>query len=181
MDTQERFGPVAIALHWFVAVIIVCAVVLAWIVEDLDRGATKDLVLTIHKSVGLTIFALTVFRLTWRMTHPAPPLPPEMRMPMRVAAWLTHATLYAIVFGMSVTGYLSVAARGRETTFFGIFEVPRLGPLDRAFSRSMEQVHGYGQYVLYALVLAHVGAALYHRFALKDRVLARMWPFGASA
>ena len=181
MDTQERFGPVAIALHWFVAVIIVCTVVLAWIVEDLDRGATKDLVLTIHKSVGLTIFAVTVFRLTWRMTHPAPPLPPEMSMPMRWAAWLTHATLYAIVFGMSVTGYLSVAARGRETTFFGMFEVPRLGPLDRAFSRSMEQVHGYGQYVLYALVLAHVLAALYHRFVLKDRVLARMWPFGASA
>ncbi len=180
MNTEQRFGPVAMALHWFVAVVIVCAVVLAWIVEDLDRGATKDMVLTIHKSVGLTIFAVTVFRLTWRMTHPAPPLPLEMSFAMRAAAWITHASLYALVFGMPITGYLSVAARGRETTFFGLFEVPRLGPLDRTISLNMEQAHRYGQYVLYALVLAHVGAALYHRFVLKDRILARMWPFGAA-
>lgn len=181
MNADERFGPVAMALHWFVAFTIVCAVVFAWVVEDLDRGATKDLVLTIHKSIGLTIFAATIFRLTWRLTHHAPPLPPEMSRPQRIAAWLTHASLYAIAIGMPITGYLSVAARGRETTYFGLFAVPRLGPLDRVFSLNMEQTHRYAQYVLYALIVAHVGAALYHRFVLKDRILARMWPFGVTA
>ena len=137
------------------------------------------MVLTVHKSVGLTIFAAMVFRLAWRLTHNAPPLPPETSLAIRAAAWVTHASLYAIALLMPVSGYISVAARGRETTFFGLFEVPRVGPLDRALSLNMEQAHRYGQYVLYALVLAHIGAALYHRFLLKDGIFERMWPFGS--
>jgi cytochrome b561 len=176
MKTAGRFGLVAIALHWLAAGAIVAAVILAWIVEDLERGGPKDLMLMWHKSVGLTIFAVMIVRLVWRLTHPAPPLPPQMSLPQRLAAGLTHIFLYAITLAMPVSGYLSVAARGRETLFYGLFMVPRWAPLDRALSLGMEKAHNYGQYALYVLVAAHVGAALYHHFVLRDGVLARMWP-----
>jgi cytochrome b561 len=35
--------------------------------------------------------------------------------------------------------------------------------------------HGFGARLLLALVVFHAGAALYHQFVRRDRVLRRMW------
>ena len=70
----------------------------------------------------------------------------------------------------------AVAARARETTFFWIVDIPRWVPLDRGLSRTAEFLHTNGQYVLYALLIGHVGAALYHRLVLKDLIFQRIWP-----
>jgi cytochrome b561 len=179
--TPQRFGLTAIALHWLIAALVIATLILAWIMETLDRGATKDAIEAVHKSIGLTILAFTFVRLIWRWGHRAPPLPAEMSRFQRAAAWATHAALYFVAIALPITGYLSEAARGRETKYFNLVSVPQLSPLDRHLSLLMEKVHDYGQYVLYALLAAHVGAALYHRFVLRDRILARMWPFDPPA
>jgi cytochrome b561 len=173
---HQRFGRVAIAFHWTIAGALLAVVILALAVDEMGRGEARDFVLAAHKSLGITIFMLTAFRLAWRLGHPAPPLPPDMTRWQRIAAWATHAFLYLATFLMPITGYVSVAARGRETSFFGLFPVPTWVPLDRSLSLSAEQAHDTGQYLLYALIAAHVGAALYHRLILKDQVLNRMWP-----
>ncbi len=175
-NKPTRFGPVAIALHWGIAVFAVTVVILGWAREAMEAGATKDFTLMIHKSVGLTILILTAFRLVWRFSHRAPPLPGSMTTFQRLAAWGTHFALYAITLGMPISGYLSGAARGRQTSFFNLFTVPQLSPLDSELARITHDMHIYGQWVLIALVVAHVGAALYHRFVLRDGILARMWP-----
>ncbi|MDX2144490.1 MAG: cytochrome b [Rhodospirillaceae bacterium] len=174
----QRFGTVAIALHWIVAGAVVGTVALALYLDTLELGETKNLMLTAHKSVGLTILALMALRVVWRLTHRAPPLPATMTAWQRWAAQATHIFLYVIALAMPVTGYMSVAARGRETTFFGLFRVPEIVPLDRALSNLSENLHTNGQYVLYALVGAHVAGALYHHFIAKDDILRRMWPQG---
>jgi cytochrome b561 len=115
-------------------------------------------------------------RLAWRLTHPAPPLPASMPASQRIAAGLTHALLYLTLLAMPIAGYIAVAARGRETRFFGLFEVPQWAPLSRLLSQNATTVHVYGQFLVYALLAAHIGAALYHRFVVKDDVLARMIP-----
>lgn len=172
----QRFGPIAIFLHWTVAIVLIGVVTLGLYLEDLDNGETKDFILSTHKSIGLTIFAVMCVRLVWRLTHPAPPLPPTMSKIQRLLASVTHFALYAIAFAMPLTGYASVAARGRETIFFGLFQVPALLPLNRALSNLSETLHIYGQYLLYALVAGHVAAALYHHFVVRDDILKRMWP-----
>ena len=176
----DRFGPVAMTLHWCIALLVLCAVVLGLVRESMDRGMARDTVFALHKSIGLLILALTCFRLGWRVTHPAPPLPPEMGRLQRFAAWATHSLLYVMMFAQPITGYLAEAARGRNVIVFWLLTVPHLGPIDRQFSRLMEEVHNLSQYALYALLVAHIGAALYHRFILRDRILARMWPFGTA-
>ncbi len=175
-DVQQRYGIVAIGLHWTIALCLVCAVGLALTVEQLDMGKTKTALTTLHKSVGLTIFLLTAMRLGWRLAHPAPPMPDSLSVVMRRTAFVTHATLYALTFAMPVSGYISVAARARDTTFFWLFEIPRWVPLDRGLSRTADMLHTNGQYVSYVLLAGHICAALYHRFLLKDRVFQRMWP-----
>ena len=175
--TDQRFGATAIALHWLAAMALVLVLGLAWTLEWLDRGPTKDMVLTSHKSTGIVIFVLMWARLLWRFTHPVPPWPDGMALWQRAAAGVTHVLLYITTLTMPVTGYVATAARGRETLVFGLFPLPRWVPLDRSLSLVAEQAHDFGQYVLYALALAHIGAAAYHQLILKDGVLARMWPF----
>ncbi|MDX2224653.1 MAG: cytochrome b [Rhodospirillaceae bacterium] len=172
-----RYTATAIALHWAIATAALIAVGLALTVERLDLGDTKDALLELHKSVGSLIWVLMVARLGWRLGHP-PPAPVVQPAWQRLAAKAVHATLYVLLLAMPVTGYVSVAARGRTTTVFGLFDLPRWVPLDRGLARTAENVHDLGQYALYGLVALHVGAGLYHHFVARDRVLERMWPFG---
>ena len=172
----EKFGPVAIFLHWLIAAFLIFAVTLGLIAGDAEDSGATSTILSIHKSVGLTIFILALARLAWRLTHSPPPLPQAMPRSQRIVAMITHGALYAFLFFLPVTGYVGVAARGRETTFFGLIDVPRWVPLGRALSLNAQNLHTFGQIALYVLLAAHIGAAAYHHFILKDGLLARMWP-----
>ena len=169
----------AITLHWGSAAAIAGTVILAWYFMALDTGDERTALLAIHKSVGTAILALAAVRLGWRAFNP-PPGPPLAASPQpawqRRAAGLTHGLLYVLMVLMPVTGYVAEAARARKTDFFGLFDIPRLVPLDRKLSFYAQTTHSYAQYALYALIAAHVGAALYHQFVLRDRLLDRMWP-----
>jgi cytochrome b561 len=172
----NRYGRVAVALHWIVAGCLLCSIVMGLFIGNVEESETTEQVLAVHKSFGITIFVLMLARLAWRLTHPAPPLPASMPAFQRAAAGLTHALIYVTLLAMPIAGYIAVAARGRETRYFGLFEVPQWAPLSRLLSQNATTVHVYGQYLVYALLAAHIGAALYHRFVLKDDVLARMMP-----
>jgi cytochrome b561 len=176
---QPRYGIVARTLHWTIAVLIVCAVGLGLTVVSLDSGETQNNLFAIHKSVGLTVLLLMCARVLWRASHPAPALPGSMPRWQHWAAHATHGLLYIIAIIMPASGYVAVAARGRETLFLGLWSVPRWVPLDRSLAHSAETVHVVSQYVLYALVLGHVAAALYHRFVVRDDILQRMWSLRA--
>lgn len=165
----------AIALHWLVAVGLVASVVLGRVFAGLEDSDPASPILAAHKSIGLVILLLALVRLAWRAGHLPPPLP-AMPTAHRLAAKLTHALLYITIIVMPITGYVAVAARGRETTFFGLFQIPQLTPLSRVLSQNAQSIHTVWQYALYGLVAAHVAAALYHHFILKDGLLARMWP-----
>ena len=77
---------------------------------------------------------------------------------------------------MPITGYLSVIAGGYPMNFFGLFDVPRLVAKSEGLGKFMETAHLTLQYAVYALVLAHVAAALHHHWVRHDGVLRRMWP-----
>ncbi|MCA0200621.1 MAG: cytochrome b [Proteobacteria bacterium] len=180
MSTAEtsatRYGGIAVALHWIIAVCLLVSIILGLIIGDVEESASTERVLAIHKSVGITIFVLMLVRLAWRLTHRTPPLPASMPTYQRALAALTHALLYLTLLVMPLVGYVAVAARGRETQFFGLFDVPQMAPLSRMLSQNATMVHVYGQYVIYALLAAHIGAAFFHHFVLRDDVLARMLP-----
>lgn len=175
-QNPTKYRATAIAFHWVIATCVFLVVALALYLESLDLGATKNQVLALHKSIGILIFALTWGRLAWRVTHRPPALPEHMTTVQRLAAAATHISLYGLTIAMPISGYLSVAARGRETSFFGLFAIPQWAPLDRALANLSETAHTFGQYAVYGLVALHVAAALYHQFIKRDGLLQRMWP-----
>ena len=172
----EKFSPVAIFLHWAIAGCIVLSVAFGLISGYADTAEVTRATLEIHQSLGVTIFLLALVRVGWRMTHAAPKLPDAMPRSQKIAAAITHGTLYLILFVMPVTGYVGLAARGRPITIFGLFDLPNVVGRSLKTSAAYQNVHDNLQYVLYALLLLHVGAALYHQFVVKDGMLARMWP-----
>ena len=131
--------------------------------------------LVFHQSIGALILALAIARVAWRVIHPAPPLPAAMPPSHRIAAAATHAVLYISLLAFPVTGYISLAARGRNINMFGLFDLPLVVPRSLSLSADARNLHDFAQYALYALLALHIGAALYHQFVLKDGLLRRMW------
>jgi cytochrome b561 len=176
----QAYGRVAIGLHWLTAALVFAAIALGLTASAADTPQATERALALHKSLGLAIFASACIRLAWRLIRRPPPMRSDLPRIQRVAAKVTHAMLYATILAMPIAGYVAVAARGRATYFFGLFEMPYWVPLSRALSQNATTIHVYGQYILYVLVAAHVGAALFHHYVRKDDVMRRMWPRATS-
>lgn len=73
-----RYTGVAIGLHWLAAALIVTAFGLGWTLAGMEFSPQKVRWLSWHKWLGITVLSLTALRLAWRLTHPAPPLPPTV-------------------------------------------------------------------------------------------------------
>ena len=72
--SEQRYGEVARVLHWLIAGLIACQFVLARLAERADEASlpVRQLILLAnHKSVGITVLALAVLRLAWRLSMPA--------------------------------------------------------------------------------------------------------------
>ncbi|MEE7441910.1 cytochrome b [Methylobacterium oryzae] len=172
---SARYNGPAQALHWLTTALMLAVLPLAWVATSLAREApTKGTYFVLHKSVGLTILALAVARLAWRLFRPAPPaddLPRGLALIGRVNQWL----LYAVLLVMPVSGYLLSAYGGRPTPYFWLFNMPgfeKSSELHELF----ERVHLLGQWALYALVGLHVAGALWHLVIRRDGVFDRMLP-----
>ncbi len=136
----------------------------------------------VHKSVGITVLALTVLRLGWRIAHRAPPLPDTMPALEKLAAHLGHLGLYALLLGMPLTAGLW--CRPLRSTSDGALRgdpVPaphfpaELGT-KASLNATFTSAHVAGVWVMVALVVVHAAAALRHHFVLRDTVLTRMLP-----
>lgn len=180
---QTRYGSIALTLHWLTAALIVAAILVIWTVKYGTQPHTelRNDLLIIHRSLGLTVLAVAILRLGWRLGHGAPPLDAALPAWQRGLAHLVHGALYLIFFIMPISGYISTAADNHEVSYFMLFTVPQIVPNDHALAKFMDGVHGLLQWVIYTLIVAHTGAALAHHYLFKDGTLRRMLPSGRSA
>jgi len=185
---NERYTSVAIALHWLIALSIILQLASGlWMGDAIDDPATRALAFQVfqwHKSLGLTVLALSVLRLLWRVTHRTPPLPADMPGWEKRAARATHILFYLLMFVLPLTGWLTVSTSkiGLPTIYWGLFEWPHLPvagletDTKHAWHETAEGAHGLLAYVTIALLVLHVGAALKHQYFDRDQVLGRMVP-----
>ncbi|MBV9827686.1 MAG: cytochrome b [Alphaproteobacteria bacterium] len=171
------YGAVARSVHWLVAALAVVVISLGWAIPGAAReSGSRDLLLVLHRSVGLAILVLMLFRLLWRMRHPPPALPADFPGFEAFAAHADHALLYAMFLIMPLSGYLNAAAAGHAVSVFGLFDIPPLAPASPRLSQAAIAVHLAGQFAIYALVVMHIAAALMHRFVRRNAILDRMLP-----
>jgi cytochrome b561 len=152
----------------------------AWSADDLPLGARKLALLARHKSFGMTILTLAVLRLLWRLFNRPPELPPGMTTIERKLARATHVLFYVLLFVMPLTGWMMSSAKNYSVSWFDLFTWPNLiGPNEQAFN-ILRTTHDTLSWLLFAVALLHILAALKHHFWNKDDVLKRMLPFTKS-
>ncbi len=170
------YDPVWRTLHWLMAVLFLFNVGLGYYASTLHPGVPpRPALLDVHKSIGVTLFALVLVRLIWRMMHAHPHLPDSFGPLTRAASALVHGALYALMLGMPLSGYVDSIAGGHPFCWFGLFPVPVLLDRNRSLGDLGEQMHLAGAYAVYALVGLHIAAALWHAVR-RDGVMARMLP-----
>ena len=106
---RERYSRVAIALHWAIAAFIVFNLCTGFFMEGWPLPL-RFLALMLHASSGLTVLALTVVRVVWRLVNEPPPYPAGMKPWERHAAHFAHFLLYAAMVLMPLTGWAILSA-----------------------------------------------------------------------
>ncbi len=175
MDTPTRYSSMAIALHWLMALALIGLIGVGTWMTGLKPSPTKIMIYNWHKWIGLTMLMLVALRLIVRVLRRPPPLP-AMPVWQARAARASHATMYALMFAMPITGWLQNSAAGFPLTWFGLFKVPALIPRDSADFRFWQSVHEWLAWALVVLIVLHVAAALKHHFLDRDGLLDRMLP-----
>lgn len=171
------YDQVARATHWLVVALAVNVVTFGWAAEAATRNSlARDSLLLVHRSLGIVIFALVLFRILWRARHPPPPLPATVGRIQRMLAQLTQSGLDAVFLAMPLAGYANAAAAGHTVSLFGMVSIPPLLPLDERLSQLAIAAHLVGQYLVYLLVALHVAGAIYHGIVRRDGVVERMLP-----
>lgn len=176
-EPRNRYSTVSLTLHWLIAALVVAQVLLIMAHDATDGPISREFV-NIHKSVGLSILALTLGRIGWRIAHPAIPLPDAMPRWQKLAARATHVLFYAVLIAMPLLGWAASSAGGREILWFGLFEWPLL-PIGggRETAGGLMDLHELAAKALYVLIALHVLGALKHHFVDRDNVLHRMIPW----
>jgi cytochrome b561 len=159
--------------HWAMALLIAGAFGIAEIIDFFPRDMRIS-VLGWYALFGVGVLALFVPRIIAVFFGANRDDAVEQGLPERAARW-AHYVLYALMVVIPVTGLLTVMSRGKSFDVAGLFTLPTLGDM-HWLHVGAESIHTSIVWVLFFLVGAHVLAALWHHFIVRDDVLARYVP-----
>ena len=128
-------------LHWLVAALVLIMIPLGIIIANEWGGPLQEPLYNLHKSIGAVLLPLVLVRLIYRLTHPPLPLPADIPAIQQLAAHATHWTLYALLIVQPVIGWIATSAYPAPLPIFGLFELPRVWPENRALSERLFGVH----------------------------------------
>jgi cytochrome b561 len=174
-DDKTNYDNVAIALHWATALLVLTQFALAetW---DFFPHDTSETMQSTHVSFGILLTAVVVARVVWRLI-------PGHQMPAIVSGWVelaskgVHYLLYLLLVVQACLGFAWRWAQGHPVSLFGLFAIPGpYGVLERPTRHLIAESHKYIAWTIVIIAFGHALAALYHHYALKDRVLERMLP-----
>ena len=174
-NTTDRFGLVAIILHWVIALTIFGLFGVGWYMIDLSYyDKLKYTLPAIHKSIGMLLIMVFVLSVIWKLINLTPePVEGSTRFEI-IASKLAHLGLAGLIAIILLTGYLIPTAKGMGISVFGWFEVPATITSIPQQEDITGLIHKYLAYTVIGLALLHAAAALKHHFINKDDTLRRM-------
>ena len=182
-------------LHWLIAIGIFIMFGIGWFMADLPKEVPKqtafdvfdlgiytwqsaeaisprNFYFNLHKSVGVTIFALIIIRVLWRLSHKPPALLASYKEFERKLAKGTHYLLYLLMVALPLSGLIMVIYGKYGVKWFGI---DLFGGLDSKPMRdAFKEVHEIIGLIILAVLALHILGALKHKFIDKDETLSRM-------
>ncbi|ETX14679.1 cytochrome [Roseivivax halodurans JCM 10272] len=181
-NATDRYGTVAKAFHWTTALGIflnlAVGVLAAWLPTGSEAEvARKASVFSVHKTLGVAIFAVALLRIVWAVTQPKPaPLHPERRAETLLADTV-HWLLYGSLVLVPLSGWIGHAAsEGFARILWPLGQSLPLVPKSPRLAETAWALHYVLIWVLVIAIAAHVAGALKHHYVVRDETLRRMLP-----
>jgi cytochrome b561 len=194
-QTPSRYTKTAIILHWLIAIFIALMFVLGWYMAELPKEAPKQMAydlfdlgvytwqaaeeisprtfyFNLHKSLGLTVLALIILRILWRITHTPPAALSSYKAIEKKVATATHHSLYLLMLAVPLTGLTMAINSKYGVKWFGIDLIAGLD--NKPVRDFFECTHEFVGIVLLVLIGIHLLGALKHKFIDKDETMSRM-------
>ncbi|MFE1601396.1 cytochrome b [Methylobacterium sp. ID0610] len=174
--TPTHYSSVQKFLHWAIALLIFGLVPVAITMTNIGEGELQNRLFELHKSVGLTVLALALARILVRAARGAPGLVEGLPAWQRTAARTSHMALYGLIVLVPVLGWAGTSACCAPVAWFGLLSVTLPISGGMPVGERILSVHVVAAFLLVAVVLVHIGAALHHHFVRRDPTLRRMLP-----
>jgi cytochrome b561 len=175
IPTLRRFTPLQRTLHWVMAV---CILAMLFIGVGMVSTVAQDYLtlVNIHKPLGILILILALIRLVVRLVYGAPPLPLDLPEPRKLAAYLSHYALYALMIAMPLIGWAMLSAAEYPVVIWPGVWLPQILPLSPSLHTLLWNAHFYLAFLFFALILMHLAAGLFHALIRRDGVFDAMGP-----
>lgn len=170
---KTGFNPLARLLHWLMAAMIL-AMLFIGVGMVSSVSARHAVLIAIHKPLGIAILVLVIVRLVVRFSKRPPALPEDLPGWQRAAAHLSHWLLYALMIAMPLIGWAMLSAGGYPVMLGGGVQLPALMGADPIAFAWLRNAHELLAFVLFATVVLHLAAALFHGLIRRDGVLGSM-------
>jgi cytochrome b561/polyisoprenoid-binding protein YceI len=181
-NSARSYGSVAKTMHWLTALLILTAIPLGVVANNLPYDtsaqlATKGWLFSIHKTVGIAAFAVASLRILWAASQPKPALLHPDRRLESMAAETVHWMLYASLVIVPLSGWLHHAAtQGFAPILWPFGQSLPLVPINDAVAHFFAAWHWLFTKVLVAALILHIAGAMKHHLIDKDDTLRRMLP-----
>ncbi|HSF71704.1 MAG TPA: cytochrome b [Methylotenera sp.] len=194
-QVATRYTKTAKILHWLIALGIFGMFALGWYMSELPKEGPKQMAydlfdwgiytwtlseeasprtfyFNLHKSIGITILALVVIRIFWRLTHKAPAMLASYKAWETKLASGVHRLLYVLMVALPLSGLVMAVASKYGVKWFGL---EFIGGLDNTPLREVfKEAHEIIGVVILLIIILHILGALKHKFIDKDETLDRM-------
>lgn len=169
---SRHYNRPARLLHWTMSVLILVMLFVG--VGMMASITARPWLIALHRPLGIALLLLVALRLYNRLRHPPPPLPADLPAAQAMAARASHWLLYGLMIAMPLLGWATASASGMPVRMFGGFNLPPIAPHDAVAYGWLRTAHGMLGLLLFAVVLLHLAAALFHAWVRRDGVFESM-------
>jgi cytochrome b561 len=163
-----------VVMHWLTVLLLLLAASVVLTRELVSAKPLRAWLLDLHRHLGLWVLLLFALRIALRLRLGRLPAVVQSTWPMRVAAALTHAALYASMLTLPLLGWALSNAADKPVHFLGL-GLPALVQPDLDLADQLLVWHQNAAWTLLVLTLLHVAATLWHHVVLRDAVFRVMW------
>ena len=166
-NNKSKLPRAVVVLHWLVAASVMFLFISSWWMLSLplpsEEFTYRELPFQLHKNIGITLFLAVIFMALRRIKYLLGEIKAQEGWLQRLAVW-DHVLLYFLLAVCCLSGYLSSSYSGWSTTLWWLVDIPLWTNENDELNILFSDIHMFSCWALLALLLLHVGAAIYHAF-----------------
>ena len=170
-NTLTEYGTISKIFHWLSAAVLIIQIPLGFYLVDMDFSEKRLTVESLHVTLGISIFYLTLFRLIYKTINPTPSLQKSIFIGQKLIAKLNHYLLYISILTITISGALKKLYNGEELDIF-FFNIEIEDDFDLA--EIFYEIHILSNYILITLISLHISAVIIHKVLFKENLLKRI-------